>query len=264
MSNRARSGRYSRVPGPFRVRVTSRRVVDGQAYYTAVNERTSEVYPWCVLLADAGGSASVFVHAPVAFEPEAIADPTRGPEALLTFDTKGAAYLSGISPVAQQADLVEEPVEIEDNEAHPGTFTPRDYVVANGKARLLVDQEGNVLVKACRSLRLQVGDDEGEGGRVVVFSTQGQTLSDVVVFDPLRDYLVETQNAKIDELSEKLAEICNAMRLAGTSSGFSNPFALPGGPSHTHTPLEEPGEDIATPFLSAPQRPGAETKEGWD
>jgi hypothetical protein len=235
--------------------VTSRRVIDGQVYYTAVNERTSEVYPWCVLLADAGGSETVFVQAPIALTDKGIGDPSKGPEALLTFDAKGAAYLSGISQVAQQAALVANPPVLDDTEAHPGTFTPDDYVIANGKARVLVDRDGNVVIKACRSLRLQVGDDS-EGGRVAVISSQGRNLSDVVLFDPLRDYIVETQNAKIDELSAKLAEICAAMASAGTHSGFANPFARPDGPRHRHIPIDEPGEELATPFLSAPQRSG--------
>lgn len=267
MSNRSRSERYSRVPGPFRVRVTARRTVDGQTFYTAVNTRTAEVYPWCALLSGSGGTEAVFVHAPIGIPEGEELSPFDAPEALLTFDSKGAAYISGISPAAQPADLVELAPEVEDNEAHPGTFTPRDYVIANGKARIIVDADGNVLVKACRSLRLQVGDEEdNEAGRVAVFSVDGEALSDVVLYDPLRSYLVDTIKARVDEVSQVVEAICTSMATAGTAptAGFKNPFLGVGAPSLQHVPLAEPTADLATPYLSASRRAGTGSKEAWD
>ncbi len=258
MSNRNRHERYSRIPGPFRVRVTGRRTVNGQTFYTAVNPRTAEVFAWCSLQSGAGGSSSVFVHAPVGIPDEGETSqisPFDAPEAILTFDSKGAAFLSGILAMDEPDGLVETPPDLDDTDMHPGTFTPRDYVIANGKARVIVDGDGNVLVKACRSLRLQVGDDE-EGGRLAVLSTEGDALSEVVLYDPLREYLVDVLKARVDEISQVVEAICTSMSEAGTAptAGFKNPFVSIGAPSLQHVPLTEPTSELATPYLSAPQR----------
>jgi len=175
-----------------------------------------------------GGTAAAYSHTPVTPSPQGRAPAVtelRQTSLVRVRVVDGRIVAEAVAWPQQDLGFVDKQPEPTAHQDHPGTPTPRDHAMVNGKGKLLLDARGEVLAASETAIRLQVGADG-------VFRLSRDGDGDEA--PPLGFALVEYLSGLVATVNSQAAIITALSLQVSVLSGHAiNPVVVPTVPPYT-------------------------------
>lgn len=159
---------------PVRVTVQRVSIRDGRVVLTCIHPRTGQIWSNVGVL-EQGGADDMAMHFPVAepsdpTQPAIVPETSGATQGWLTFDRDGAPAYQAAVPRSRKRWLVSKTPMVDEEQPHPGTYSPADFAIINGQGdvlgRIIVDRNGNLSLISDNEIRIQVTS----GSKVRIFS----------------------------------------------------------------------------------------------